>query len=353
MAKQNSIKINVIKLTSLVIRDKIMTGVFILVFAVISTIIAINKPKVFTASAKLAPEGSTKGSISDVANLASMIGMNMQFGDINDAIYPEIYPDLMKSNEFVVGLFDIPVKSQDGKIKTTYSDYLANYQYVPFWSKWIGNVMNLFKSKAIASGKVTDKVNPFMLTKNQQDIVDAINGSITCNVDQKTSMISIEVQAQDPLIAASITDSVKNRLQVFITNYRTQKARNDLKYAYKLYGEAKSQYVKARQLYSTYSDMNEDLVLQSYKSKTEDLENDMQLKYNIYTQVVQQVQLAQAKVQENTPAFTIVQGASVPLIPNPGHKLFTVLFGMFLGFFLRIIILSIEHRKEIIVLPKE
>ena len=39
----------------------------------------------------------------------------------------------------------------------------------------------------------------------------------------------------------------------------------------------------------------------------------MQLKYNAYTQVYEQLQLSRAKVQERTPAFTIVQSASVPV----------------------------------------
>jgi capsule polysaccharide export protein KpsE/RkpR len=122
-------------------------------------------------------------------------------------------------------------------------------------------------------------------------------------VDKKTSVISITVTDQDPLIAALIADSAKQRLQTFITNYRTNKARNDLSYMEKLYNEAKEQYSRARQLYASYSDANQELLLESYKSKEEDLENEMQLKYNIYTQVTEQLQLAKAKVQERTPAF--------------------------------------------------
>ena len=118
---------------------------------------------------------------------------------------------------------------------------------------------------------------------------------------------------QDPLISATMADSVRQRLQAFITDYRTQKARNDLAYMENLFAEAREQYVKARQQYASFSDTNQDLLLQSYKSKQDDLENDMQLKYNAYTQIYEQLQLSRAKVQERTPAFTVVQSASVPL----------------------------------------
>ena len=89
-----------------------------------------------------------------------------------------------------------------------------------------------------------------------------------------------------------MADSVRSHLQVAITEYRTKKAKVDLDYMQKIYNEARSQYDKSRQLYASYADANQDVILQSFKMKQDDLENDMQLKYNIYTQVVEQLQLA-------------------------------------------------------------
>ena len=65
------------------------------------------------------------------------------------------------------------------------------------------------------------------------------------------------------------------------------------------------------------------MVLESYRAKQTDLENDMQLKYNTYTTIMTQYQMAKAKVQERTPAFTLVQGAAVPIKPaGPKRMLF-------------------------------
>ena len=69
-------------------------------------------------------------------------------------------------------------------------------------------------------------------------------------------------------------------MQRYITEYRTNKARHDLQYFKQLTVEAKHEYEKERQLYGSYSDANTDVVLQSFRSKQEDLENDMQLKFN-------------------------------------------------------------------------
>jgi len=158
------------------------------------------------------------------------------------------------------------------------------------------------------------------------------------------------VTDQDPVISAVMADSIKNRLQAFITQYRTQKARNDLAYMEKLFVEAKEEYVTARQQYAAYSDANQDLILQTYRAKQEDLENEMQLKYNAYTQMYEQLQISKAKVQESTPAFTVVQSASVPLKHINKSKLMVMTIFMFLGFVLRVLILMWQHRKDVFLL---
>ena len=81
-----------------------------------------------------------------------------------------------------------------------------------------------------------------MLTKKQTDIIDAIGDKINCSIDKKTQIIAVTVKDQDPLICAVIADSVRCKLQKFITDYRTSKARSDMEYTHKLLKEAKRQY---------------------------------------------------------------------------------------------------------------
>ena len=58
----------------------------------------------------------------------------------------------------------------------------------------------------------------------------------------------------------------------------------------------------------------------------------MQLQYRTYSQISAQLQLAEAKVQEETPAFTILQPASVPLKKSGPRRKMIVLAFLFLGF---------------------
>ena len=136
-----------------------------------------------------------------------------------------------------------------------------------------------------------------------------------CKIDKKTNLISIDVTTQDPYIAALLADSVKARLQDFLTEYRTQKSRHDLEYAEMLQSQAKKDYEHARQKYVEFVDANQDVVLESIRQMQTDLENDLQLQYNNYNTLSAQVLAYKAKVQEATPAFTTLQRATVPLGP--------------------------------------
>ena len=93
--------------------------------------------------------------------------------------------------------------------------------------------------------------------------------------------------------------------------------------------DAKCQYERARQAYGRYSDAEMDVVLESYKSKQEDMENEMQLRYNVYTALNTRLEAALAKVQERTPAFTTLKCASVPIKPA-GPKRIVFVVSMFI-----------------------
>jgi len=307
---------------------------------VVSSLIIISVPRTYTSTAKLAPELSSYNS-SSLGDIASSFGFDLGGNSTNgDAIFPELYPELIASNDFLVSMFDVHVKSNDNKINTTYFDYLATMQQQPWWTKMLGYTKSLF-SKKNTNAKEPSEVNPFKLSKRQDLVAKIIAKNVNCVVDKKNYVISISVTDQDPLICATIADTVQARLQQFITNYRTKKSKNDLQYYQKLCQEAKAKYEKVRQTYGSYADANQEVLLESYKLKENDLENEMQLLYNNYTTLQAQVQQAQAKLLMQTPAFTTLQSASVPLKPV-GPKRMIFVAGMTFLAFLMITIFSIR-----------
>ena len=295
------------------------------VASVVALIIGFSIPKSYECRILLAPEmGGGSSSIGTLASLASSFGVNLGGGSSGeDAITPTLYPDLMKSVDFKTALFPVKVKRKKDKTSMTYYDYLKNEWKEPWWEDFFG---------LMAPKKQKDTlVNTFELTGEQSRIAGMINKYVVCSIDKKTDLITIHVTAQDPHIAAQLADSVKTRLQDFLTDYKTSKARRDLEYAEMLHRQAKKDYERARRLYVEYMDANNDVMLMSAQQKQIDLENEMQLQYNNYLAISAQVLTAKAKVQEVTPAFTPLQSATVPLGPSGPRRGQMVLLWVFLA----------------------
>ena len=347
--KKKIIDISLIEVFRILKADFRKVCIYSCTAGVIGVILAFATPKIYKSTVILAPEESGSSFSGSLSSLAAMVGMNMKIGQTGDALYPEIYPDLMGSTGFVVGMFPVTVTKNKTGETYTYFDYLDKHQKKAFYEypqDWLKQVKDLFTTEEKVPAD--HKVNPKHLTKKEFDVAKNIMGKIDCSVDKKTNVITIKVEDQDPLIAATVADSLQMHLQRTITDYRTKKARVDLEYMQKLFDEAHREYAKARQKYAAFGDSYMNLKMQSYVLKGDELENEMQLKYTIYQQVVEQLQLAKAKVQERTPAFTIVQEATVPVKHSSQPKIVTLIIWMLLGFLLRAGMLAWKNRKNFI-----
>lgn len=310
-----------------ILHQKKLFGIVLPCVLALSCILVLSIPRTYSSTVKLAPEASSSGlgSLGSLGAMASSFGIDLSSAmSSSDAISPELYPDMVSSMDFRTSLFKVKIKTQAANpYEGYYYDYLAYHQKEPWWTSCVKGVVSLFKKDTEIKG--IKHLNAFMPTKEQIKIANSIDDKIECKVDKKTNVITISVTDQDPLVCATIADSVQKKIQQFIIDYRTKKAKNDLKYTQQLYENAKAKYVKSRQKYGAFGDANEDLVLQSYKLKSEDLENDMQLQFNSYQALATQLQAAKAKVQERTPAFTILQTPYVPVKPV-GPKRMLIVF---------------------------
>ena len=317
---------------------------------IVSAILLIGTPNYYKCTVKLAPELSGSKSTSSLTSIASSFGLNIGSGNMgSEALFPTLYPDLMNSVAFRASLFPIKVQREDDDTPMTYYDYLNNEQkksLLEYAVLPLKLCMDYVASLIIPDDEDdSGKVNPFMLTKEQFATVEDMEKTIVCDVDNKTLVITIDVIDQDPLIAATMADSVQMHLQEFITDYRTRKARIDLLYNQKIFKEAKERYEKARQRSAAYNDANQKVFLDRVRSEQTKLANEMNLEFQAYSQVAAQLRMAEAKVQEDTPAFTTLQPATVPIKKaGPKRVLLCFLFLVLSFIIVTIIIFDEENR---------
>ena len=252
------------------------------VAVLVGLVVAFSIPKEYSTSVTLAPETGSKSSTGGMGALAAMAGINLGSSTGEDALSPELYPDIVSSTPFLLEMFDVKVADQKGKINTTLYEYLDKYQRAPWWGavasapfKALGWVVSLFKDAPEEQGDA--KIDPFYLTADQAGIADALSHRISVSVDKKTGVTTLTVTMQDPLISAALTDTVMHCLQNYITDYRTNKARHDLAFTEKLFNEAQENYYEAQQKYARFMDGNQNIIMQSFRTEQERLQNEMNL----------------------------------------------------------------------------
>ena len=303
------------------------------VFMFLGLISALTMTRIYTSKVTLVPElgKSTSSSLSSISSMLGLGGMTM--GSSADAYHVTVYPEVVASTPFVAKMFDMRVTDPKKGIDTTLIGYLTRERFS------IGNVIgyvtkpifSLFSNKEEETKG--NELNLFHLTKEQDRIVKTMNKAIQVDVDKKTGETTIQVTMDNPVIAATVADTVCKHLREYIVEYRTRKAREDLENYKKIADESYQRYLKASKAYAYYQDHNRGLILNAVISEGSRLSNELQIASQLYQQMKLQAEMARGKVIDEKPVFAIIQPATVPLLPQ-NSRAKVLLIWTFVGFVL-------------------
>lgn len=304
---------------------------------VVGIIVAISIPKQYTVGVTLSPEmgGSKGGGLSGLA--ASFLGSGVSMNEGTDALNASLSADIVSSTPFLLELSTMKIPALKGGTMTL--NVYLDEESSPWWGyviglpgMVIGGVKSLFteeESESVPSDKAN--LGTIELAKKESEKIEALKKKILASVDKKTSMTTVSVTLQNPKVAAVVADSVVRKLQEYIIDYRTTKAKEDCLYLERLFKERQQEYYDAQKKYADYMDSHDNIILQSVRAEQERLQNDMSLAYQVYSQVANQLQVARAKVQEEKPVFAVVEPAVIPLYPSGTSRKIYVLAFIFLS----------------------
>ena len=303
------------------------------VFMFLGLISALTMTRLYTSKVTLVPELG-KSTSSSLSSLSSMLGLGgMTMGSSADAYHVTVYPEVVASTPFVAKMFDMRVTDPKKDIDTTLVGYLTRERFS------IGSVIgyvtkpifSLFSNKEEETKG--NELNLFHLTKEQDRIVKTMNKAIQVDVDKKTGETTIQVTMDNPVIAATVADTVCKHLREYIVEYRTRKAREDLENYKKIADESYQRYLKASKAYAYYQDHNRGLILNAVISEGSRLSNELQIASQLYQQMKLQAEMARGKVIDEKPVFAIIQPATVPLLPQNSRAKVLIIW-TFIGFVL-------------------
>lgn len=300
---------------------------------VFALIVAFSLPKEYTVSVTLSPESGKTGGNS-LMGMASMLGLgNTTIADA-DALNVSLFPEIIASTPFALELYSMQVKPEKSDTTVALHQFVEE-QSKPWWGyvfalpgKAIGGVMSLFSDKEEEERIAPD---PFHLTRKEEKSLMLIKESMKAEADKTTGITTITVTLQDPVVTAVVADSVVNKLQQYIADYRTRKAIEDFNYQEVIYNKAKAEFYSLQQEYARYVDRNQKITLQSAKIEQERMKDQYDLAYQLFQQAATQLEVFRAKIQEDKPVFAVVEPASVPLKPSAPRKVIILIGFVFLA----------------------
>lgn len=338
-----------------------------LVFGILGCISALTSKRVYTVQVTLAPEvqGTSRAGTS-LKSLTSLLGVgNLSFNTSSDALNITLFPEICNSTSFLSQLFDVtvlPMPSKkdkedkadaeiipEGKPETLYEFITQKNKPKSAFQQWKEDLFG--KKEKEAPDTI---ISQSYFTQKQVGVLKYLQKNIQADVDSKTGVTTIMVKMTDPRVAQMVADTVCERLQKHVENYRIKKNYQDYLYYKKLAEEAEQTMIKAQAEYAASVDYDRSVILQSVNSEKQRLQQEAQLAQEIYAQMKQQEVITEAKIQEAKPVFAVIQPAVQPLKPSNSRKK-VVLAYMFMGFCLSTAwrLLIKDKLKEIKELSKE
>ncbi len=328
-------EIDIMELISKLWKKRMMIIKWCIAGAVIGLVVGFSIPKTYKAGVTFAPETQQKVG-SGVSSIATMMGVNLN--NSVDAISVEMFPDVVHSTPFIFELFDLPVtfERKDSVITTSLVEYMKEYQRAPWWSyvtkapfkalKW---VMSLGKAEE-DTGVV--ELDPANLPRTERGIVKFFSENLIVNVDKKSFKTDMSLEMQDPLVVYAVMEAVTENLKNYMSDYRTSKARQDIANLEVICQQRKEDYYKAQQAYAEYADANKNVIRQSAQAERERLQQEMNLAYQVYSQVATQLEGSRIQAEQAKPVFAIINPASIPIVKaSPSKSKILIVFTFLAG----------------------
>ena len=299
------------------------------VFGLIGIVAALNQQRQYSVSVILAPE--VQRANSGLSSLSSMLGMGASMSSGPDAVNVSLFPEISRSTPFLTDLFPVmltPVAALREESPEAVPESV--FDHLSFANKPKKGLKAWLKKLLSKDSVEIDQsvVNPSRLTRKQAAVASSLRRCISTSVDKKTGITTISVVMDDPLMATQLADTVCRRLQEYVIRYRTKKATDDYQYYVKMAEEAQQNLVKAQAAYAASVDYERNVILQSVNSRRERLQQEASLASQLSSQMAQQRELARAKIQEEKPAFVVVQPATMPQYPINSRRKTVLMWGV-------------------------
>ena len=277
------------------------------VFVLIGVASALLSPVVYTSTTTFINSQSESNSSSGLSGVASLVGINLG-GYSGSEISPTIYPQIGESVEFKRSLLK---SSVDKEKQIKLESFLADYNQI----KAPESIEN----------------NKLFISQYEDKLFDLINDIISITVNQKDAFVTISANMPKSEYAANICINAREILQKTVINNRIKSAEQKLDYSEKQLKSKRIEFEEIQNKLAYFNDSNLNLVTSSVINERKKLEAEFEIINAVMIELSKQVEQRKLQVSEDTPVFSIIKEASMPVRRSSPKRTQIVLIFGFIG----------------------
>ena len=304
----NSDEIDLIELLKTAWNGRKQIIIISFVFVLVGVAAALLSPVVYSSSTTFINSQTESSSSSGLSGVASLVGINLGGMSSGSEIPPTMYPQLGESIEFKRDLLNSYI---DEKEQIKLEDFLANYN-------------DIEKS-------VTENNNKLFISEYEDVLFNIINDVVSISVNQKDGFITITANMPNSEYAANTCINAREILQQTVINNRIKSAKQKLEYSEEQLNSKRIEFEEVKNKLAYFNDSNLNLVTSSVINEREKLEAEFQIINAVMIELSKQVEQRKLQVSEDTPVFSIVKEASMPVTRSSPKRTQMVLIFGFIG----------------------
>ncbi|MDE5417234.1 Wzz/FepE/Etk N-terminal domain-containing protein [Labilibaculum sp. DW002] len=311
-----------------------------LIFMVLGLFIAIFSAKEYTASTTMVPQVADGGAKlgGNLGGLAAMAGIDLGGIGGGSNIAPSLYPKIINSIPFQKELMKTELIIDGQVTETTFSYYYENI-YSPGLFGVIKEytiglprlILKTIKRERIQNTSLISNHQIIEVSEREKELIERLEEQLTFSMNDKDGDITLSASMPEAIPAAQLVEKAKELLQKSITNFKIQKAEDQLAFVKERYTEKEKEVHQIQKKLAEFRDRNKNVSTAIAQAEQQRLTAEYNLVYGVYSELAKQLETQKIQVKEDTPIFTVIQPTSIPIKPSSQSKLLTLVIFCFLG----------------------
>lgn len=278
-------------------------------------IYAYSKKPIYKAKSTFVLEENDKGGLGAMAGIASLAGIDINSlgGGSNGLFQGDNIIELYKSRSMIEKTLLSKAKFK-GKEQLIIDRYTSFYKIDQDW-------------KDVSRSDLNFRNPPFSMRQDSiiTEIVDEINENhlVVGKPDKKLSIISVEINSEDPLFAKAFTDAIVRNVNEFYTSTKTKKSVRNIAVLQKQADSVRRVLNRSISGVAASIDANPNInpARQMLKAPSQRRQVDVQASSAIYAEIVKNLEISKISLRKETPLIQIIDQPVLPLKRTKPSKL--------------------------------